>query len=154
VLERRGAIDVEAVEQVAPVERQHPFRVPGPRRTDELDRIAPEERVIHPDLAGAARDQRAVSERPAQEVERVAQRPPRPVDVGLRPEHGQERVAPPELPGRADGEIGEQRRASGLREHGAGAGLVAAPQIQGAQDAELGRGGRHGAGGNARRRAS
>ena len=59
-----------------------------------------------------------------------------------------------DIPGRADGEIGEQRRASGLREHGAGAGLVAAPQIQGAQDAELGRGGRHGAGGNARRRAS
>ena len=127
---------MEALQQVAPIERQ---RLLGRLRIgagQEGGDVTPERRGVQPDLV-AAGDDHTLAELVPQEGEGIAEGTPRVRLVRLRPEQGQEAVAPVEALRGRDGEVGQQAESLGLGNQRIDPLGIAAPQLQCAEGSQL-----------------
>lgn len=137
-LERRSVRHGEAAEQLAPVQLERLVRAPAAlQRRLEGARVAPEPPRFHADQLGTARDDGVAAERPAQDVERLAERAARVCGIELGPEEGDQRVAAVEAAWAGEGEVGQECHAFRLAQQVARLRAGGAAQVDRAQRAEL-----------------
>lgn len=99
----------------------------------EFDGVAPEPCCIRPNRRRTGRNEHILGECPADLMQRLPQRTPRPVLGKIRPEEGHECLA-----GRCgmQREVGEKRKPLGLREHPAHLAASGVTEVHLPQDAQ------------------
>ena len=126
----RGTLDVEAVEEMAPIELERLGQIVPVDRGVEGGGIAPEGGGFHRHLVVAPADDQVGTTRLAQEVERPTECRAGVLLIEVRPEPGEERVPPDRSARRRGREVDQQGQSLGLLENG--------PQLAARRRTEIG----------------
>ena len=116
---RRGIGDEQPIQKMAVVQLQRFRASAGIACQGEGARVTPERRSVHTDLFLAARYDRGIAQLSAQEAKRLSKGAPCMGVIQLGPEVRDDGIAPPKTVRVGESEVGEERQALGLGQHGA-----------------------------------